>query len=67
MSVYSYDLHGLREISEFTGLSSWKIRELVRDKKIPVSKMGGIFIARRFRILKWIEDNERESYSAPGS
>lgn len=67
MSAYSYDLHGLKKISEFTGLSPWKIRELVKDKKIPVSKIGGIFMTRRSRILKWIEDNERESYSAPGS
>lgn len=58
---HGYDLHGLRRISEYTGLSVWKVRELVEDKKIPVARIRNTFFARSRSLLQWMEQNEAKN------
>lgn len=56
-----FDLRGLAEIAEFTGLSQWKVRELARDGKIPVAKVGSTFYARKVKLSPWIEQAEQKA------
>ncbi|OYX13421.1 MAG: hypothetical protein B7Z15_07360 [Rhizobiales bacterium 32-66-8] len=58
---HGYDLHGLRRISDYTGLSIWKVRDLVADRKIPVARIGGVFFARSRSLLQWMEKHEAEN------
>ena len=41
------------------GLTPWQVRGLVREKELPVVRVGNKFYFRRDSLLRWAKDAER--------
>lgn len=50
----------LKEIAQYLGLSQMSIYRYIRQSKIPVSRVGGVWRFRKERIDAWLEKQERK-------
>ena len=51
------DIMSIKELSEYIGLSRSKIYRLIREKKIPASKIGRQYKFARQVIDMWLKEN----------
>jgi len=52
------EILSVRQAAEFLGLSEYTIREWVRLRRIPHSKVNGTIKFRRSRLIRWIDRGE---------
>ena len=51
----------MKEAAEYLGISYWLINQLVRQKQIPCSKVGGKFLFRVQALDEYLSNKEQES------
>ena len=51
----------MKEAAEYLGISYWIIKQLVRRKEIPCSKVGGKFLFRVQVLDEYLSSKEQES------
>ena len=49
-------LYGAKAIAECLGLTEKQTRHLVRLKRIPVFRVGGIVCSRRSALARWLDE-----------
>ena len=47
------------EAGKFLGLTTWQVRGLLADRKLPVVQVGRKFFLRRAALMKWAESAEK--------
>jgi len=52
------EILSVRQAAEFLGLSEYTIREWVRLRRIPHSKINGTIKFRRSKLIRWIDQGE---------
>lgn len=52
------EILSVRQAAEFLGLSEYTIREWVRLRRIPHSKVNGTIKFRRSKLIRWIDQGE---------
>ncbi|WP_339851146.1 helix-turn-helix domain-containing protein [Paenibacillus sp. FSL W7-1088] len=54
----------IKEAAPYIGASPYKLREMVREKKIPAYRIGNKIMFRKEALDKWILNQESESSSS---
>jgi nitrogen PTS system EIIA component len=49
------EIMNVREAAEFLGQSEWTLREWVRMRKVPFSKVNGAIKFRKSKLDRWID------------
>ena len=53
--------YDIEQAAEFIGCKPWKLRQLVKDKKIPHYRVGNRIRFTDLALSKWIQAQERTS------
>ena len=53
----------MREAADYLGISYWLINQLVRQKQIPCSKVGGKYLFRVQALDEYLKNMEQKSIS----
>lgn len=53
----------LKEAAPYIGASTYKLREMVRDKQIPAYRIGNRIMFRRSSLDEWIAKQEERNCS----
>ena len=49
----------LKEVAQYLGLSQMSIYRYIKQRKIPVSRVGGVWRFRKEKIDAWLEKQEK--------
>jgi excisionase family DNA binding protein len=52
-------LLSIPDAGNFLGLTTWQVRALIADRKVPVVRVGRKFYLRRAALVKWAEGAEK--------
>lgn len=53
---------GIKEASEFLGCGEWKLRQLVKENKIPYYRIGNRIKFSEQALEKWINSEMKRNY-----
>ncbi|WP_245864581.1 helix-turn-helix domain-containing protein [Paenibacillus donghaensis] len=54
----------IKQAAPYVGASEYKLRELVRNKKIPAYRVGAKILFRKEALDQWIADQESKNCSS---